>query len=196
MATTTPKTAAETPTTAQIGPWDAEILTIAATYKDYGVLAENPHWGPTACAAPTPPPSPETPRLSSADSRSGHGEKLYYLYAKNRAGYVRTGNANGPVEVGQVIVKEAFVPVELAQETPPPDPKKVARKGSRAFVPGDRMALFVMKKVGRGTPDTDDGWIYAVTDAKGQQVTASGKIDSCVSCHERAPHDRLFAKDL
>ena len=191
-----PAASTEVPSARTPSPWDAEILAIAASYKGYGVIADNPNWAPTDCAAPSMPPSPDTPRLSAAEGTSAHGQKLYYLYAKDRAAYVRTGASNGPVDVGQIVVKEAFAPVELGKDAAPHESKKVVRKGAKAFVPGERTALFVMKKVGRGTPGTDDGWIYATTDAEGKHVTASGKIESCMGCHTVAPHDRLFAKDL
>lgn len=173
--------------------WDNEILAIAASYKSYGIIAERPQWAPTLCAAPPSPPRPETPRLSDAKEPSPHGEKLYFLYARDYSGYVKTGKEGAEAPAGQVVVKEAFAPAALAANAPPT--KDVLYRGNKAFVPGQRLGLFVMKKVGKG-PATDDGWIYAVTDAEGKHVTASGNLPTCAGCHRSAPHDRLFAKDI
>jgi hypothetical protein len=177
------------------GQWDAELLSIAAAYPSYGVVAVQPNWAPTLCAAPAPPPSQDQPRLSGAEPGSAHGEKLYFLYAKDRIGYGKASTQNLEAEVGQVIVKEAFAPVEVA-ENAAKNPKRVARKGAHVFEPGERIALFVMKKVAKDTPGTDQGWVYAVIDGAGKTVKASGALELCVKCHANAPHDRLFAKDI
>ena len=41
------------------------------------------------------------------------------------------------------------------------------------------------------TPNTDGGWVYATITAAGQ-LTAAGKVKSCIGCHQEAPNDRLF----
>jgi hypothetical protein len=49
-----------------------------------------------------------------------------------------------------------------------------------------------MFKAAEATPDTDDGWVYATVTADGQ-VTAAGRVASCMSCHDTAAtHERLF----
>jgi hypothetical protein len=53
-----------------------------------------------------------------------------------------------------------------------------------------------MFRVDRKTPDTDEGWIYATVSAAGQ-VTAAGRVASCMGCHETsATHERLFGVSL
>jgi hypothetical protein len=45
------------------------------------------------------------------------------------------------------------------------------------------------------TPDTDEGWVYATITAAGE-VTAAGRVASCMGCHEVATHERLFGVPL
>jgi hypothetical protein len=48
-----------------------------------------------------------------------------------------------------------------------------------------------MFKLDAATPNSDGGWIYATITADGQ-LTAAGRIPSCIGCHVEAEHDRLF----
>jgi hypothetical protein len=52
--------------------------------------------------------------------------------------------------------------------------------------------LFVMMKLDPKTPGTDAGWVYGTLSADGKAVTAAGKVESCMKCHQDAKHDRLF----
>ena len=54
---------------------------------------------------------------------------------------------------------------------------------------GTFSGLFVMAKT--GDPDGDDGWIYATVAADRKTVTSSGKIASCMECHQNR-RDRVF----
>jgi hypothetical protein len=49
-----------------------------------------------------------------------------------------------------------------------------------------------MFKVDPKTKDTDNGWVYGTVTADGKKVTSSGKVESCMKCHQDAPHDRVF----
>ena len=49
-----------------------------------------------------------------------------------------------------------------------------------------------MFKLDPQTPDTDEGWVYGTVTPDGKKVTSAGKVESCMKCHQRAPHDRLF----
>jgi hypothetical protein len=68
-----------------------------------------------------------------------------------------------PQPDGQVLVKETWIP------------GKELRKGP----------LFLMLK-------SQGDWVYATATPDGQSLTASGRIASCVKCHESAPYDKLF----
>jgi hypothetical protein len=49
-----------------------------------------------------------------------------------------------------------------------------------------------MFKLDPKTPGTDEGWVYGTVSADGKQVTSAGRVESCMRCHQKAPHDRLF----
>ena len=49
-----------------------------------------------------------------------------------------------------------------------------------------------MFKTDPQTPGTDEGWVYGTVTPDGQQVTSAGRVESCMMCHQGAPHDRLF----
>jgi hypothetical protein len=86
---------------------------------------------------------------------------------------------NGPVPVGQVLVKEAWVPEPMKDKGEAPKAKEKA-------------GLFIMFKLDPETPDTDEGWVYGTVTADGRTVTSAGRVGSCMGCHKKAPHDRLF----
>ena len=54
-----------------------------------------------------------------------------------------------------------------------------------------RAGLYIMFKLDAATPNSDGGWVYATITADGQ-LTAAGKVASCIGCHQEAEHDRLF----
>jgi hypothetical protein len=151
------------------GP-SAGLLKIAETYESYGKVDDEIRWAPGLCRAPRPP----TLRASASGDETTHGKKLYYLFAKDRQAYVLPKDKTQPV--GQVVVKEAWVPA--ASSTP------------ERPVAGDRGPLFIMMKT--GDPASDEGWIYATTSPDRKTITASGKIASCMECHHSKTHDRIF----
>ena len=106
-------------------------------------------------------------RLSASRDPETHGRKLYYLYAKHHEAYRMVRELSQPV--GQVVVKESWVPGN----------------------PPTRGPLFVMMKTDEA--DSDAGWVYATMSPDGKTVTSSGKIASCMDCHQSArTNDRLF----
>lgn len=188
---------------------DATLLAVASNYREYTRVSDYANWAPTLCTGPSQGPSV----LSRSGDDATHGGKLYFLYAKDGPFYLdATGRRqSGPAgtgedvvasPVGQTIVKESWAAVEVGAEEAAAwehtDPAKrdvakapVARDG-RFYRPGERRELFVMRRMDAATPDTDDGWIYATISADGSRVTASGRITSCMECHAKAPHGRLF----
>jgi hypothetical protein len=152
-------------------PPSADLLKIAETYESYGKVDDQARWGPALCIAP---PRAPVLRVSASKDEKTHGKKLYYLFAKDRRAYVQPKDKTQPV--GQVLVKEAWVPG--ASSTP------------ERPVAGDRGPLYIMMKT--GDPESDEGWIYATTSPDRKTITASGKIASCMECHQTKTHDRLF----
>jgi len=149
---------------------DPRVQEAARSYDSYGRVDETRRWAPTDCKAPLPEP----PRLSASRDAETHGRKLYYLYAKNREAYRLLPEF--PQPVGQVIVKESWIPAATSTFAKP--------------VTESRGPLFIMMKTGE--PDSDEGWIYATATADGKTITSRGKLASCMECHQSAKNDRLF----
>jgi hypothetical protein len=149
----------------------ADLLKIAATYESYGKVDDQARWGPFLCIAP---PRPAALRASASKDEKTHGKKLYYLFAKDRQAYVQPKDKTQPV--GQVIVKEAWIPAATSTPERP--------------VAGERGPLYIMMKT--GDPAGDEGWIYATTSPDRKTLTASGKIASCMECHQTKTRDRIF----
>ena len=142
---------------------DARLIEVSTTYPSYGRVDDIARIAPRMCKAPPPAP----PRLSASRDLETHGRKLYYLYARNHEAYRMVRDL--PQPAGQVLVKESWIPGN----------------------PQTRGPLFVMMKTGEA--DSDAGWIYATMSPDGKTVTASGKIASCMECHQsERTNDRLF----
>ena len=145
------------------GAVDPGLAEIATRYPSYGRVDDVQRRAPTDCRAPEPAP----PRLSASRDPETHGRKLYFLFARNHEAYRMVREL--PQPVGQVLVKESWVPGK----------------------PMTRGPLFVMMKT--GDADSDEGWIYATMSPDGRSVTASGKLASCMECHRsERTKDRLF----
>jgi hypothetical protein len=142
-------------------------------------------------------------QLSEAPASTPHGRKLYYLFAKNDEDYLKiqypigmAGDINDtfPQNVqqptGQIIVKEAFHPSE-PMDVEPAAPNSHFEDSDGFVRPGQPAELFIMLKTPPETPGTDKGWVYA-TISPSEVITSVGTIESCIDCHVKAPHDRLF----
>ena len=150
---------------------------------------------PVACRPASVVEEP-APRMSQADSESGHGQKLYFLFAKDIGHYLNPDDSKSPV--GQVLVKESWTAVSGN-----PDARNLRNHSSgnrvnpRVTVDGEtlklgrRKDLFVMLKQDPKTEATDDGWVYGIIDPKSHEIKASGAVASCIACHE-GENDRLF----
>jgi len=209
----------------RVEPWSEEefrlrerLLAIAAEYVRYGRVDDEARWAPYLCRMPLPAMA----RFSAADDETGHGQKLYFLFARERAGYVSLGRKE-PVrpafQLGakgdpQVVVKEAWTAEEYEAAKLPDvrrstrhDPLAArffggsyypfAQKNGKTYHAAKKAGLFVMfqadaNALGLRQIDTDDGWLYGTLTADGKTVTGAGKMKSCIQCHEQAPHGRLF----
>jgi hypothetical protein len=155
-------------------------------------------------------------QFSSSRDSATHGKKLYFLFAKpNLIDLSILGNDPPftPHPVGQIVVKEAWVPEEVDKATPQkPLFRKIKTQGNefaltgaeklewvpyvrhkgRLYHAARKAGLFIMFKMDPKTPDTDNGWVYGTISPDGKQITSAGRVKSCMTCHQRAPHDRIF----
>lgn len=77
-----------------------------------------------------------------------------------------------------------------------PIAKVKSKAGDKYYRAGPISGLFVMMKLDPSTSGTDQGWVYATLDETKKNITALGRIESCMNCHKDAPHDRLFGLPL
>lgn len=170
----------------------ARLLEIAAEYSKYGKIDSQSRLAPALCMMP--PPRTSFPiQLSKSKDVSTHGQKLYYLYARDRMAYV-----NNPDVEGQVVVKESWSQLS-AEEVKVKQGKKNGGESLKHPVVldtndliGPKSGLFIMFRSDSKTPDTDEGWIYGTVTADGKVVTSAGRVQSCMECHASAPYGRLF----
>lgn len=171
---------------------------IAVDYPAWGRVDDELRWAPWLCRIPLP----GIARPSESNDAATHGRKLYSVFAKNHDAYP-AGD-----QTGQIVVKQSWT-AELVTT-----PGEVFAPASAMFAPdagdhfygyaqgdggvyraADLAGLYIMFKLDPSTPDTDDGWVYATVTADGQ-VTAAGRVSSCMNCHEVATHERLFGVPL
>ena len=177
-----------------IGAFKTQALAIANTYTAWGRVDDEVRWAPSLCRLPYP----GIARPSESNDPTTHGQKLYSVFARNHAEY-----PDGP-HTDQVIVKESWT-AELVTDADAgfhPESHDAGAGATDNFYPYARSdggvyraaepaGLYIMFKVTPPTPDTDEGWVYATITATGE-LTAAGRVSSCMGCHEVAPHERLF----
>jgi hypothetical protein len=174
--------------------FEGRLLEIAGSYESYGRPDTDLRWAPLYCSTPPPP----RPRFSQSRDPATHGQKLYSLFVKEVLAYTSFSAVSSPV--GQVVVKEAWIPEEVKDDGGRKEPvvRKVefipyARgKDGQIYHAKEKSGLFIMYKLDPKTPGTDEGWVYGTVTADGKKVTSVGRVESCMGCHKDAPHDRLF----
>lgn len=175
--------------------FNKRISEIAREYLDYKLVKPDLKFAPTLCRAPKP-----TARIFASESldADSHGNKLYYLFARNQKAYENA--ASRPSPVGQVIVKESWKAVPMgindhvanARHASGEPVMTSTSRGGQAYRAGEQTDLFVMYKMAEDTPGTDRGWVYGVASPDGARIRAAGKLDNCMACHRDAGADRLF----
>jgi hypothetical protein len=194
---------ADSPKSDADAPFNKELLQVAKDYKGWGRVDDEMHWAPFLCREPQPGKA----AFSASTDEATHGQKIYSLFAKKRNDYVQIA-ATKTAPVGQVIVKESWIPEETEDNVPSVrdlERKKVietkiegdhfypyATTGGKMYKAAKLAGLFVMMKLDPKTPGTDDGWVYGTVSADGKKVTAAGKVESCMKCHVEAKFDRQF----
>lgn len=173
------------PSAADSSPQE-QALRIAREYSRWGALDTGLRMAPTDCRMP-PVIGSGSMTISFADS-GPHARKLYRLYARDVAAYKNLSSGAAPQ--AQVLVKEAFAaePFEHpADGTLPPDSVWTAEGSFKAGAPA---GLFLMWRTAGAAAD-ESAWTYATVAAQGE-ITALGRIASCIGCHEAAPYAGLF----
>ena len=170
-------------------------------YKAWGRVDDELRWAPWLCRLP----EPGRPRMSAAEGGE-HGKKLYSLFARDRAGYVSLGSETRPAKGEQIVVKESYLPEVVGADggsSSPSTPSSSPLGEGDHFDPHTRsvdgtvfrassvVGLFVVLEKPRGTPGTDDGFVYGTLTPSGK-VTSAGRVASCMGCHAQAKHRRLF----
>lgn len=171
------------------------LLSAANDYIQYPMVNTAAMPAPEVGALAMEPP---TPLMSDCEDESSHGQKLYYLFAKETAHYLDQDSA--PTPVGQTIVIESWTSKpsnadarNLRNHASGNRINPRTKVGDRILEIGKRKDLFVMMKLEPDTPGTDQGWIYGVVSPDAETVSKSGKVTSCMQCHEeKANNDRLF----
>lgn len=211
----TPASPAPAETARAEGPFDKQLLAIAADYTRWPRVSDKANWAPAMCRIPAPT---GVQRSVSGDAET-HGKKLYFVFARDSAAYTEMSSygthdypgtskpeskpCSNPV--GQSLVKQSFAPVPVkAADVPKPAPDNSAvvqrelpedyardEKGD-IFKAGEARELFIMTKVDPKTEGTDQGWVYAVLSADGKKVISAGAIESCMECHKQTNRDRLY----
>lgn len=180
---------AEEPVRSIDTPFTSDLLKQVAEYQSWGRVDDMLRWAPTLCLMP----KPRAYVSASADEES-HGRKLYSLFAKNRNEYALLGDSK-TVSIGQIVVKQSWLPEEVkdVKEHNPQDHfDPYVRKGDKTFKASTPAGLFVMMKLDPKTDGTDEGWVYATLSSDAKTVTAAGRIESCMKCHQETKTDRLF----
>jgi len=175
-------------------PFEEQTLAIAADYLSWGRVDDELRWAPGLCRQPLP----GVAHQSTSNDPTTHGQKLYSLFAKNWANY-----PDGPQD-GQAVVKQSWKVEEVTTPDASFNPVPTANDAGDHFYPyakgpdggifhaTDPAGLFIMFKLDPTTPETDEGWVYATVSPAGQ-VTAGGRVATCMGCHEAsATHERLF----
>ena len=116
--------------------FNKDILKAAADYKSWGRVDDEVRFAPELCRLP----NPGVARVSASKDEETHGQKLYSLFARNRWDYILRGPAK-TAAVGQVVVKQSWVPEEITDPALKPAPKidrsKIVTAKNPAFDPKD-----------------------------------------------------------
>src|SRR3954464_10300039 len=188
-------------------PFHPRLLEIAKNYTTYRRVDERLLTTEILCVAPGPPVAYVS--VSASKDNATHGRKLYNLFAKDRKAYLDVASRKQPVD--QVLVKESWVCEEVKDDGKPlesmprlkldsipgrPAPTisfvPYVRKDGHLYHAARQADLFILFKTDPATSGTDHGWVYGTVTADGKKVTSAGLVESCMKCHEKAPHDRLF----
>jgi hypothetical protein len=160
-----------------------EMLGLITGYSESMVDITQMRWAPELCQIP------HEFEISHDRSSTEHGRKLYYLFTSHPREYF--GIASDKLDeapVGMTLIKQSHKPRLLEDG----GGRSIVDDDGKRWQPGEKTGLFVMHRLDPEAPGTDDGWVYATTNPDGTEIIEMGMIESCMSCHIRAPRGRLF----
>jgi hypothetical protein len=183
-----------------------ELPRVIEGYRDdKNKLLELPRWALALCDARTFKDinGVQQPHMSAGDDIRSHGQRMAVFFASPLQEYagLRHVDAKTPAALpeGQYVVKETWRVKEVELKDVPQREHEVSElyviEKDRAWKRTERSETFVMYKPPEGSAmatETDAGWVYAVLTPDARTVVESGKIERCMSCHQGAPHERLF----
>jgi hypothetical protein len=203
-------------------PFHKELLKIATEYKAWGRVDDEMRWAPVDCRLPNPGQAKfseskdEKTHGQKLYSLFARRHEDYLKLEKNaavRVDQVVVKQSWIPEEITEEKDKpsrqidQKRVVITKNPETKPERESVFDRdmafdrndrfypyvwKGDKVFKASKQADLFIMMKLDAKTPGTDEGWVYATVTPDGKKVTAAGKIESCMKCHQDAKYDRLF----
>jgi hypothetical protein len=193
-----------------------ELVRLALqAHERWGRVDDRARFAPFDCRMPPPPPT----HLSASDDADTHGEgKLYTIFAMDPVAYGFPRHffdpATAPPDrecpgclahralvnagVVQVLYKDAYAPLEGEAGAAASQGLHgerglfpVSRDG-RVFHAGPSLGAFLLIQLGAEADHagTDHGFVYATATPAGE-ITSSGRVASCMSCHARE-EDRVF----
>jgi len=140
------------------------------------------------------------PMMSASEDEATHGQKVFWLYAKDGAyqealAFEAQRGLTAPV--GQVLVKQAWSVkrVDASWVSEGENRAKCAQQDGAWFAADEPRELFIMMKKAKSVQGTDGGWVYGVVTADGSKVVRSGLLQDCMGCHKAAKHDRQLGFD-
>lgn len=183
-----------------------ELPRVIEGYRDdRNKLLELPRWALAMCRPPTIQDirTVQQPHMSAGADIRSHGQRMAVFFASPLQQYASLRHADAkssaPLPEGQYVVKETWRVQEVELKDVPQHEHEVSEQyvieKDRAWKRTERSETFVMYKPPGGSAmatETDAGWVYAVLTPDARTVIESGKIGRCMSCHQGAPHERLF----
>ena len=120
------------------------------------------------------------------------------LHTNDAGSYIRVGDRsheNTVFDDGFAVVKASWS-ARVHDRASGQDGALVRGNDGNNYEQDEPSDLYIIAKM-RDAPasETDGGWVYGIVARGGERVLESGRIDSCIRCHSKAPSGGLFGLD-